>query len=129
MMTMKMTAMAPVTPATVPDFGPRDVGERAAAAARRAPEDGHVVHGAGETAAGDQPDEAGRPAELRGERRADQRARAGDGREMMAEQHPAARRIVVVAVVFLVRRRHARVVERHDLGGDERAVVAVRDAP
>ena len=38
----------------------------------------------------------GRIAELRREHRADQRPGAGDGGEMVAEQHPPARRIVVV---------------------------------
>ena len=109
------------------DLRARDLGERPAAAARRRPQDRHVVHGAGEAAAGDQPDESGRVAALRGQRRPDERSGAGDGGEMMAEEHPAAGRIVVVPVVFRMRRGDARIVERHDLRRDERAVVAVSD--
>src|SRR5581483_10925207 len=37
------------------------------------------------------------------------------------------RRVVVMPVEFRVRRRHPRVVERHDARGDERAVVPVGD--
>ena len=127
MTTMKRTAMAPTDAGDRADLGARDLGERPAAAARRGPEDRHVVHRAGQAAAGDQPDEPGRVAELRGQHRPDQRTGAGDGREMMAEEHPAAGRIVVVPVVFRMRRGDARIVERHHLRGDERAVVPVRD--
>ena len=109
------------------DLGARDLRERAAAAACRRPERDEVVHRAGETHADDEPEQARRIAELRGEHRTDQRTGAGDRREMMAEEHPAVRRIVVCAVVLPVRRRDARVVERHHLGGDERAVVPVGD--
>ena len=41
----------------------------------------------------------GQVAELRGERRADQRARPGDGREVMAEDDPAVGGHEVAAVV------------------------------
>ena len=45
----------------------------------------------------------------------------------MTEEHPPTRRIEVRAVVLGVRRRLPHVVEHHDLGGQERAVVAIRD--
>ena len=109
------------------DLGARDVGERAPAAARRRPQNDQVVDGAGEADAGDQPDEPGRVAELRGEHRADQRAGARDRREVVAEQHPAVGGVVVVAVGADMRRRRPRVVQRHDARRDERAVVAVGD--
>ena len=127
MMTMKRIAMAAVGAGHGADLGARDLGERAAAAAGRGPERDAVVHRAGEADARDEPDEARRVAELRRQHRPDQRPGAGDGGEVMAEQHPPGRGVVVVAVVLRVRRRHARVVEHHDAGGDERAVVAVRD--
>ena len=109
------------------DLLARDLGERAAAAPGRGPQDDEVVHRAGETDADDQPDEPGSEAELRGEHRADERPGAGDRREVMPEEDQPVRRVVVVAVVALVRRRDPAVVERHHSGGDERAVVAVRD--
>ena len=62
-----------------------------AAAPRRRPQDDHVVDGAGEADAADQPDEPGRVAELRGEDGPDERPGAGDRREMVPEQHPARR--------------------------------------
>ena len=43
--------------------------------------------------AADEPDEPGRIAELRREHRADERAGAGDGREVVPEEHPAAGRV------------------------------------
>ena len=49
-------------------------------------EDHEVLHGAAEHDARDEPERAGQEAELRGERRTDERARAGDGREVMAEE-------------------------------------------
>ena len=52
---------------------------------------------------------------------------AGDRGEMVAEQHPAGRRMVVVAVGAGVRRRRPAVVQDHDPRRDERAVVAVGD--
>ena len=70
----------------------------------------------------------GRVAELRRQHRTDQRPGAGDGREVVAEQHPAAGRVVVVrrrtSVCAGVTRESS---SDHHLGGDERAVVAVGD--
>ena len=90
MTTMKRIAMAAGDAGDRADLGARDLGERAAAAARRRPERDEVVHRAGEADAGEDPDEAGRVAELRREHRPDQRPGAGDGREVVAEEHPAA---------------------------------------
>ena len=104
-------AMPAVTPASGLDFRARDVGERPAAAPHRGPEPEGILHRAGQTDAADQPDQAGRVAELRREHRADQRPGAGDGREMMAEQHPPAGGEVVGAVALGVRGRDPRVVE------------------
>ena len=84
---MKRIAIAAVTPATGP------ISARAISASDRPPrrdrrpQDDEVVHGAGEADADDQPDQPGRVAELRRQHRADERARAGDGGEVMAEQH------------------------------------------
>ena len=104
-----------------------DVGQRPAAAARRCPQHDAVVDRAGEATSGDEPDEAGRVAELRRQHRADQRAGAGDGREVMAEHDPLAGRVVVRAVVLGMSRSLARVVQHPDFGGEERAVIPVRD--
>ena len=78
--------------------------------------------------AGHEPDEPGRVAELRREHRADQRPGAGDGGEVMAEQHQPMGWMVVLAVVTAM---CAGVIREsssdHDARGDEGAVVPVRD--
>jgi len=56
---------------------------------------------------------------LRRQRGADQRAGAGNGGEMVPEQHPLGRRHVIVAVGKPVRRRDAPVIQSQRLGGDE----------
>src|SRR5687768_8827414 len=71
------------------DLFPGDLRERAPAATGRRPEDDEVVHGAREADAGDEPDEARRPAELRGEDRADQRSGPRNGGEMVTKEHEA----------------------------------------
>ena len=127
MMTMKRMARAAVVPATGPISARAMSASERAAAARRRPQDDHVVDGAGEADAADQPDEPGRIAELRGEDRADERPGARDRREMVAEQHPARGDVVVVAVRPHVRGRRPAVVQAHHLRRDEGAVVAVGD--
>ena len=105
-----------------------DVGERAAATAGRGPENDEVVDRARQADAGDEPDQPGSVAELRGQDRTDEGTGPCDGREVMAEEDEPVCRVIVVAVVpNVVRRRHAAVVERHDPRRDERAVIAVRD--
>jgi hypothetical protein len=110
-----------------PDLRAGDVGERGAAAPRRRPEDDEVVHRAREADAGHEPDQTWRIAELRGQHRADQGPGTGDGGEVMAEEDPARRRVVIVAVVARVGRGDPGIVEHEHAGGDEGAVVAVGD--
>jgi hypothetical protein len=45
----------------------------------------------------------------------------------MTKQDPFVRRVIIVPVVHRLRRHGPRVVERQDLGRDERGVVAIRD--
>jgi hypothetical protein len=78
----------------------------------------------GQTDPGHQPDEPGCVAELGRQYRPDERPGAGNGREVMTEQDQTMGRVVVVSVVG---RRRAGVVQRHDPGGDERALVPVGD--
>ncbi len=56
------------------------------------------MHGAAEHGADEDPEEAGKIAELRGEDRADQGARARDGREVVAEDDPTIRLHEILAV-------------------------------
>ena len=70
------------------------ISERAISASERPPRrvdaqsDDRIVHGAGEAAAGEQPDEARRPSKLRGQHGTDERSCARDRREVMTEEHP-----------------------------------------
>src|SRR4029079_5660572 len=109
------------------NLGARDVGERAAPTTGRAPQDDHVVDGAGEADAADQPDQSRRVAELRREHGADERARAGNCGKMVTEQHPSRSDVKVLAIGPDVRGRGTAVVEAHHARGDERAVVPVGD--
>ena len=87
------------------ELGADQLAERAAVAAHRDEQDHEVLHRAGEDHAGQDPEQARQVAHLRGEHGADQRAGAGDGREMVAEQHVAVGRDVVEPVVVAIGRR------------------------
>ena len=82
-----------------PDFLAGDLGQRAAAAAGRSPEDDEVVNRARQADAGDEPDEPGSVAELCRQHRTDERTRPRDGREVMPEEDEPVGRVIVVAVV------------------------------
>lgn len=103
------------------------VAQRATVAAGGEEQDHEVLHGTGQHHAGDQPQRAGQVAHLRGEYRADQRAGAGDGGEVVTEQNVLVGRDVVQAVVVEHRGGGSARVQLHHLGGDEQAVVAVGD--
>ena len=122
---MKRIAMAAIRPASGLISWRAIVASDAPFAPRRSPQRDHVVHGAGEADARDEPEQSGHEAELRGQHRPDERTRTRDRREVVAEQHPPRRDVIVVAVSLRVRRRDVPVVERHHLRGEERAVVAV----
>ena len=78
------------------------LGQALAAAPDRERQHEHVLHGAGEADADDQPEQPRQVAELDRQHRADQRPGAGDGGEVVAEQDPLVGRVVVLAVVELV---------------------------
>src|SRR6185503_19090442 len=87
--------------------------------------DHEVLHAARQDRAHDQPQRARQVAELRRQRRADQRARAGDRGEVVAEHDPLVGGHVVAAVVEPLGGCRARVVERQHLGRDEGGIEAV----
>jgi hypothetical protein len=72
-----------------------------------------------------EPEKARREPELRRKYRPDERPRASNRGEVVSEEDPPAHRMEIRPVVLRVRRRHPGIVERHDLGCDEGAVVAV----
>ncbi len=74
-----------------------------------------------------QPEKSRQVSELCGKHRPDERSRAGNGREMVSEQNPFVRRIVILTVIELMSRCGAVIIQGKDFCGDERAVVPVRD--
>src|SRR5581483_12370806 len=100
----------------------RHLAERAAVAAQAPAEDAEVLHGAAEDDADEDPERPGKIAELRGERRADQRPRPRDRGEVVAEDDPAVRRHEVAPVVDALRGCDPFRVEREHARGEERAV-------
>ena len=109
------------------ELGEGDLGERLAAAPHRRRQHEHVLHRAGQTDADDEPEQAGHVAVLDRQHGADERAGAGDSREVMAEQDPLVGRMVVLPIVEFVRGRLLEIVEHRHLRGQEGAVVAIRD--
>ena len=108
-----------------PDLLLRHLTQRLAIATDRSSKDDEVLDGPAEDYADHDPDGAGEVAELGREYRPYQRSGAGDGGEVMSEEHPARRGHEVAAVGESMRRRGARVVELHDLVREEAAVKAV----
>ncbi len=90
-------------------------------------QDHEVLHRTGQHHAGDQPERAGQVAHLRRQHRPDQRPRAGNGREVVAEKNVFVGRDVVQAIVVEHGRRGPARIELHHVVGDEEAVVAVGD--
>jgi hypothetical protein len=126
----RMTEIAVMlTRADEPREGPHLVAhhlpERLAAAPDRAEEDDAVVHGPAKDGADQDPEEAGKVAELRGEHRARRAGRAGDGREVMAEDDPAVRPHEVLAVGLRLGGRGPQLVDRQHVRHQPRRVEAV----
>ena len=109
------------------DLVARHLPEDLAVAAHGEEQDDHVLHGAGEDHADDDPDRARQIAHLRGEHRADERAGAGDRGEVVAEQHAPVGRLEVDVVLEPLGGRRALVVDPQHLVGDEARVEAVGD--
>ena len=85
----------------------------------------HVVHRAAQYATDDDPQRARQPSELRGQHGPQQRSGAGDGGEVMAEQHEPVRLVVVVPIGQCDGGRRPIRIDADDLGGQEDAVLAV----
>ncbi len=108
------------------DFFFRHLAQRLAVAADRRAEHDHVLHGAAEHDACNQPDCAGEKAELGGQRRPYERSGAGNGREMMTRCHPLVGRTEVAAVVEALGRSRAAIVETKHGISEVARVEAVR---
>ncbi len=101
--------------------------EGAPAAADRAEHDDGVMHAPAERRADEEPEHPRQVAELRREDRADERAGAGDGGEVVSEDDPAVCRDEVLSVLLRHRGGSAPVVEDEDLGHEPLAVEAIGD--
>jgi hypothetical protein len=94
----------------------------------RSHQHGEILHAPGQDGADQQPKEARRKPELRRQSRPHQRSGAGDGREVMSEEHPSWRSDIVMPVGVRCAGSRAAIVERQSLRGNERAVVTVGKA-
>ena len=112
-------------PGALADLLLGDVGQALALVAHRGEQHHHVVHGAAQDAADDDPEGPGQPPELRGQHRPEQGPGGGDGGEMVAEEHEPVGLVVVVAVGQGHGRGGAVRVEVQDLPGQEDPVVPV----
>ena len=124
---MARMAMRPTKPAAALSSSFSISAERFAIAADGGEEDDEILHRAAEHHADEDPERAGKVAELRGEHRPDERAGAGDGGEVMAEDDPLVRLHVIPAVLVDLAGRGAAVVQREHAGGDPFRVKAVAD--
>ena len=113
--------------ADLADLLARHLAERFAVAAHGGEQDDEILHGAAQHRADDDPERARQIAELRGQHRSDQRSRAGDGGEVVAEDDPFVGGLEIVAVAQPLGGRGALVVERHHARGDEFGVKAIAD--
>ena len=109
------------------DLLPRHLAEALAVPAHGEEEDDHVLDGAREDDADDDPDRPGQEAHLRREDGPDERAGAGDRREVMAEEDAPIGDVVVDPVVETLGRSRAVVVRAKDALDDEAGVEAVGD--
>ena len=84
------------------------------------------MHRTHHACANDNPRKARKVAPLRRKHRPDERSRAGNGGEMMPEEHRAMRRMIVNAIMEPVRGRHARIVEREHFCRNHARIEAIR---
>jgi hypothetical protein len=84
-----------------------------------------IVDRAGQHRADNDPDRAGQETELRRQDRADQRSRAGDRREVMAEENPFISRVIIVAVIEPDSRGDFFWIKRQDFGRQEGRIIAI----
>ena len=87
----------------------------------------HVLDRPGEHDAGQNPQGSGQVTHLRRKHRPDQRPRAGDRREMMAEQDVAVGRDVIEPVVVAIGGRHALRIDAERAFDDEERIETVGD--
>ncbi len=110
-----------------PELIARHLPEAAAVAPRRQEEDHHVLHATAQDRTDQDPQRTRQIAELRCQRRADQRSGTRDGREVMPERDPTVRRHEIAAVVEAFGRRCTRSVDGQDARSDPGSVEPVAE--
>jgi hypothetical protein len=123
----KTAIRAAGAPQGATDLVARHLTEALAVAAHGEEQRHHVLHRAGEDDADDDPDRAGQVAHLGGQYRPDERPGSRDRREVVAEQDPPVRRLVVHVVVEPLGGRGPLVVDPQHLARDEARIEAVGD--
>ena len=109
------------------EFVQRDTGEASALAAGRDEKDHEILHGAGQTDAHQEPDEAWQVAKLDGQNRSNQRASTRDCGEVVAEEDPPVGGVIILAVIEFVGGGDSRTVEAGHPDGQKPAVEAKRN--
>src|SRR2546422_587990 len=108
--------------AALADFFPGHLANRFSVPPNRAKKNDKILHAARKRRSGNQPESAGQIAKLRGERRSNQRARTGNGGEMVAEENPFVGGHEVAAIVVAFAGSGARIVERKNFGRDKSGI-------
>jgi len=107
------------------DFSAGDIRERAPLMSHRGKQNHHVMHGAADHRANQQPDRARQKTELRRQNRPHQRTRRCDGRKMVAKSHPFIHRHIILAVIERVGGRGAIAIQGQDFRSEKTAVEAI----
>ena len=110
-----------------PDLLLHHLTERLPAAPHGREKHDHVMHATAERRADQNPKRARQITKLRREHRTHQRSRAGDGRKVMTESHPAIGRHEILAVFLHDRGRGPLVVQHEHLYRQPPAVETVAD--
>src|SRR5690606_13853079 len=108
-------------------LGLRYLGQGFAPVPHRGHEYYEIVNSARQDDPYEYPQIPGQDAELRRQHGADERPRPGNGGEMVPEQNPLVRRVVILPVVHRISGRLSRIVECRDLGRYEAVIVTVKN--
>ena len=124
-MTINNTATAVAVPVIPSDLRACDFREGAAVAAQGSDQDDEILHRAGQHGPDHNPEESRQEPELGRQHRTQQRPGAGNGREMVSEEHVFVRGIVIGAVFQPKGRGAARIIQLHDAPAQKSSVKPV----
>ena len=113
--------------ATLADLVARHFSERFSVSANGTEQDDEILHAAGKSRSGNQPERPRQISELRGQCWTDERPGPGDGREMMAEEHPFVGRDEIATVISALGGRGASVVQNEKFRRNESGVDPIGD--